>query len=206
MKSPPYRIVTERMVIRCPEPRDAPLMHEAVQSSIEHLRPWMPWVKNEPMPEDDRINFLKRWRSGFDRNEEFPFGIFDREEQHCLGGTGLHARIGVGALEIGYWIRTDRTRQRLATEAAAALTNVGFSIMGLQRMEIHCDPRNIASAGVPAKLGYALEQTIRLRCTSPESEPRDTMIWAMERPGFGVSAASQARFDAFDAAGRPLAH
>jgi hypothetical protein len=38
---PPYRIETERLVVRCWEPRDAPLLKEAVDASLDHLRPWM---------------------------------------------------------------------------------------------------------------------------------------------------------------------
>ena len=45
---PPYRIVTERLVLRTWEPRDAPLLKEAVDSSIDHLLPWMPWAAHEP--------------------------------------------------------------------------------------------------------------------------------------------------------------
>ena len=35
----PYRIETERLVLRCYEPDDAPLLKEAVDESIEHLLP-----------------------------------------------------------------------------------------------------------------------------------------------------------------------
>ena len=48
MNDPPYRIVTERLVVRCWEPRDAPLLKEAVDSSLDDLRPWMPWAYDEP--------------------------------------------------------------------------------------------------------------------------------------------------------------
>src|SRR5262249_27870811 len=44
----PYRIETERLVIRCYEPGDAALMKDAIDSSLEHLRAWMPWAEAEP--------------------------------------------------------------------------------------------------------------------------------------------------------------
>ena len=40
----PYRIETERFVIRCFEPRDAPLVEDAVESSREHMREFMYWI------------------------------------------------------------------------------------------------------------------------------------------------------------------
>jgi RimJ/RimL family protein N-acetyltransferase len=39
---PPYRIETERMVLRCWDPADAGLLKEAIDASLDHLRPWMP--------------------------------------------------------------------------------------------------------------------------------------------------------------------
>ena len=39
--TPPYRIVTERLVVRCYDPRDASLVKDAVDSSLDELRAWM---------------------------------------------------------------------------------------------------------------------------------------------------------------------
>ena len=44
--NPAYRIETKRLVVRCYDPSDAPLLAESVTESLEHLRPWMPWVYN----------------------------------------------------------------------------------------------------------------------------------------------------------------
>ena len=35
MNDPPYRIVTERMVVRCYDPSDATLLKEGVDSSLD---------------------------------------------------------------------------------------------------------------------------------------------------------------------------
>jgi len=39
---PAYRIESERLVIRCYNPKDALLLQKSVQESVEHLRPWLP--------------------------------------------------------------------------------------------------------------------------------------------------------------------
>ncbi len=49
-RTPPYAIHTERLRIRCPEPRDAPLLREAVDVSLDALRQWLPWGREEPRP------------------------------------------------------------------------------------------------------------------------------------------------------------
>ena len=53
--TPPYRIVTERLVVRCYDPRDAPLVKEAIDSSLDELRAWMPWAHDEPKPLDEKV-------------------------------------------------------------------------------------------------------------------------------------------------------
>ena len=53
---PPYRIETERLVLRCWDPRDAPLLKDAIDSSLDHLRPWMPWAREEPKPLEETLN------------------------------------------------------------------------------------------------------------------------------------------------------
>lgn len=48
---PAYRIHTRRLVLRCWEPRDAPLLMAAIAVNLEHLRPWLLWVQHEDLKE-----------------------------------------------------------------------------------------------------------------------------------------------------------
>ena len=199
----PYRIETERLVIRCYEPRDAPLLKESVDSSLEHLRDWMPWAEEEPQTLEQKVELSRQFRSAFDAGENFTYGILDRDETELLGGTGLHGRIGPGGLEIGYWVRASATRQGIVTESTAALTRVGFEICEADRIEIRIEPRNEASLGVPRKLGYTEEATLRRRLPGRVGGPlRDVTIFTMFREDLDPSIAPTLR--AFDAAGRQL--
>jgi RimJ/RimL family protein N-acetyltransferase len=51
---PAYRIITSRLVIRCPEPTDAPALDLAIRNSLDHLLPWVLWAKAEPVSLDER--------------------------------------------------------------------------------------------------------------------------------------------------------
>ena len=196
----PYRIETERLVIRCYEPRDAPLTKDAVESSIEHLLPWMPWAAYEPQTLDEKTELLKGFRSAFDAGENFTYAIFSADETEQLGGTGLHPRIGPGGLEIGYFVRASATRQGIATESSAALTRVGFEISGADRIEIRIEPGNEASLGIPRKLGFMEEATLRRRLPAAEGKPlRDVTIFTLFREDFDPAIAPEIR--AFDARG-----
>jgi RimJ/RimL family protein N-acetyltransferase len=204
---PPYRIETARLVVRCWEPRDAPLLKAAIDSSLDHLRPWMPWAAAEPTSLDEKIELLRGFRGRFDSGEDFVYGIFSADDSDVLGGCGLHSRVGDDALEIGYWIRQDSTGKGLATEATAALTRAAF-LAERERVEIHVDPANDASCRIPQRLGYVLEGRLRQRLApSDEGASRqDVLIFSMLLAEFDASEAERlAAADAgFDAAGRKL--
>jgi RimJ/RimL family protein N-acetyltransferase len=199
----PYRIETERLVIRCYEPSDAPLLKEAIDSSLEHLQPWMPWALDEPQTLEQKQELVGFFRSSFAAGDNFTYGIFGADEAELLGSTGLHPRIGPGGLEIGYWVRASATRRGIVTESTAALTRVGLEICKADRIEIRIEPRNQASAGIPRKLGYAEEATLRRRLPGREGGPlRDVTIFTMFREDLDPALAPALR--AFDAGGRQL--
>lgn len=200
---PAYRVHTPRMVLRCWEPRDAPLLGAAVEASLEHLRAWMPWAAAEPRGIDARIEDLRRFRGNFDLGADFMYGILDRAEARVLGGTGLHTRAGERR-EIGYWIHAHHVGRGLATEAAAALTRVAFQVERVRRLEIRCDPLNTRSAAIPAKLGFRHEATLRGDAVAPDGGPRDTMVWGLLADELPGSPSMDAVVEAFDAAGRRI--
>jgi RimJ/RimL family protein N-acetyltransferase len=199
-----YRIETDRLVVRCYSPEDAPKLKEAIDMSLDHLQPWMPWVKEEPEPLDAKVERLRRLRGDFDLGIDFVYGIFSADDSVLLGGTGLHPRVGPNALEIGYWVRADHIGKGIATEAVAAIVKVGFEVHKIGRLEIHCDPINVRSAAIPRKLGFTFDATLRRRAVRPDGTERDTMIWSLFSTDYTASAASSARVTAFDAALRRL--
>ena len=203
MPGPAYRVVTDRLVLRCWEPKDAPQLKAAVDASLDHLA-HMPWRKHEPEPLDGKIERLRRYRGLFDLGQDFVYGIFDRDERAVLGSSGLHTRPEGAAREIGYWIHVAHAGRGLATEAAGALTRVGFEIERLQRIDILCAPDNVASAQVARKLGYTHEATLRGRSPDGDGKLRDMMLWTLLADAYAQSPAARIRLQAFDAAGRAM--
>ena len=192
-RGPAYRIVTPRLVLRCWDPRDAPLLKDAIDSSLDHLRPWMPWARHEPQTLAQKVELLREFRGQFDLGADSIYGIFDTGEERVLGGTGLHPRIGPGGLEIGYWIRADAAGRGFATESTAALTRVAFELAGVERVEIHCAAENLASAAIPQKLAYSLQEPAG-----------DDLVFTLTAAEFPESPAAGTALAAFDAAGASL--
>ena len=200
---PPYRILTERLAVRCWEPSDAAALKEAKDSSLDHLRAWMPWAWDDPKPLADNVALLRRFRGLFDLGQDFVYGIFDRDETRVLGGTGLHTRVGEDAFEIGYWIRADAEGRGFVTEAVAAETRVAFELCGADRVEIRIDPENARSLAVPARLAYREEARLRRRLDPPPGEAarRDLVLYALFADEYQSTPSAAARVEAFDAAG-----
>ncbi len=206
VRTAPYRIETERLVIRCYEPRDAPLLKEAVDASLDHLRPWMPWARFEPQPLEEKVELLRRFRGQFDLDENYVYGVFDRAESRQLGGSGLHPRGGPASLEIGYFIRADALRQGLATEVTAVLSRVAFEVCGVARVDVQVDPENTRSAGIPRKLGFTQEATLRRRLEPKDDggPRRDSLLYTLLREELPSSGCAGYAYRAFDATGMPV--
>jgi RimJ/RimL family protein N-acetyltransferase len=197
-------VETARLVVRCWQPADAPLLQAALAASWAHLSPWMPWAKGEPTDLEGALGLTRSWRGQFDLDQDFVYGVFSPDETEVWGGSGLHTRGSEGVREIGYWIHVDQINRGLATELAGALTRVGFEIDGLRRIEIRIVPANARSAAVARKLGYVHEGTLRARAPDGEGGYLDTMVWALLEDEYPSSPAARTEVAAFDVAGRRL--
>ena len=131
-------------------PDDLEAVFLAVTESLDHLRPWMPWAVN--YTRQSAAEFLVKSARDWEDGSEYNYAITTGGA--LAGGCGLMARIGPGGLEIGYWVRQGFTRRGLATAASAALVEQAFRLPGVERVEIVHDELNVASGGVPRKLGF----------------------------------------------------
>ncbi len=204
LPGPAYRIITSRLVVRCPEPNDASAMDLAIRQSLDHLQPWVLWAKNEPATLEQRLEFIRQSRANFDLGKDFTYFIFNPTETVLLGGSSLSTRLGSGAREIGYWIHKDYLNQGFATEVSAALTKVAFEIDHVNRVEIHCNPKNFRSASIPRKLGFIHEATLHNRVEDIDGSLRDAMIWTLFENDYPKSLPAQQKIQAFDAIGRRI--
>ncbi len=148
----PDAMLTARLTLRRWVEADEPQLSAAIVSNLDHLRPWMPWISVEPSTHQQRVALINQWQAEWEQGGSVVVGAF--LDDLVVGSAGLHRRRGPGVLEIGYWVGFDHTRNGFATEIASALTTAAFTVPEIERVEIHHDKANIASAGVPHRLGY----------------------------------------------------
>jgi RimJ/RimL family protein N-acetyltransferase len=183
---PPKRIRLDETpgdayVLRLFRTGDAKLLALAVGESLEHLRPWMPWADDQAADERFQRQRLRGVQHKGTIDEEWQYGLFPIDESRVLGSFGLMTRQGKGTIEIGYWVHVDEIGHGLATRASRVLTNVALAMPGVTTVYIRCDERNVASAAVPRRLGFGLEQTIS-RAPEAPGESGQLMIWARRFP------------------------
>jgi RimJ/RimL family protein N-acetyltransferase len=203
---PAYRIETERLVVRCWEPADAPRLKAAIDASLAHLLPWMPWARDEPQSVDTKMELLRQFRGRFDLGKDLVYGIFDRrDEREVVGGTGLHPRHEKHypkVREIGYWVAEKHAGHGYATEAAAALVRIGFELEKLELVEIHCEEENEKSAAVARKLGFTEDALLRQRVARRDGSLAARRAFSLFATEYSGSPCARARVEAFDALGR----
>jgi len=175
----PEALTTDRTVVRCYRPGDGEEVFAAVQESLEHILPWMPWGPGHKTV-DDSETLVRRWHARWHLREDLPFGIFDRETGKFIGGTGLH-RIdwNVRSFEIGYWVRKSAAGKGYVTESTIALTRLAFDTLGANRVFIRCVSENTKSEAVARRAGFVFEGTIRNSIKDATGELRNALMFSL---------------------------
>jgi ribosomal-protein-serine acetyltransferase len=156
---------------------DLDALTQAVDESEDHLRPWLPWVAGHSR--EAEAEFLAQTARDWASGAAYNYAV-TTEGGVLVGGCALMSRIGPGGLEIGYWVHRDWTRRGLATAASAALVDAAFRLPGVDRIEIVHDELNVASAGVPRKLGFT--QIGRRPLAQPPPAGTGTgIVWRLTR-------------------------
>lgn len=170
-------------ILRRYMPGDGAALSEAVNSSYEHLKTFMPWaVPSQSVEVSENLvrDFSGRWLCGTD----FVIGIWTPDNKRLLGGCGYHLREGpieLGNAEIGMWIRGDSAHKGLGTEVLRALLRWGFSDWHWLRLAWRCSGANKASQRVAEKAGMAREGMLRSHSIDPDGTRRDTYCYAALR-------------------------
>jgi RimJ/RimL family protein N-acetyltransferase len=171
----PEELQADRVRLRRHRVSDASGIAEAVTASVEELRRWMPWPTEESTDPDFQRQRLEAAVDLWEQGSDFSYVVVDDQER-ILGVMSLMARVGPRALEIGYWLRSDRTGRGIATSCVAALTKCALAGSGVDRVEIHCDEANIRSAAIPKRLGYRLDRIEDDEVAAPGEIGR-SMVW-----------------------------
>lgn len=181
----PSELRTEHLCLRPWRTEDAPVLLPMLEANVEHLSEWIPAHVATPVPLHDLVLRLVGFAEDFAAGRSWRYALFAPRSQ-LVGEVSLFPRSTEGRvpfaaadrLEIGYWLDRNATGKGYATEAARAMLELSMDAPGIRRIEIHCDPRNAASAAVPRRLGFRLE-----RDASGAAPGSPGMLWTYEPCG-----------------------
>ena len=123
------------------------------------MRPWFPWEK-KTLRVEDSLKYLFDKEKQVKAGEKLEYGIYIGKEY--IGNIGIfNIDKEKKSAEIGYWLSLRFIRNGYTTEAVKILEKEFFTNSDLNRIQIKCDERNIASAGVAKKCGYVFEGKFR---------------------------------------------
>jgi ribosomal-protein-serine acetyltransferase len=154
----PWRELPGGIGLRLLEPRDAEELHSLIEANREHLASWMPWAAEQTPA--DTVAFIDRTRRQLEGNDGFQLAIV--RESRIVGVIGY---LGVDwenrSTAIGYWLAAAEQGRGTMTEATRALLDHAFSAWALYRVEIRVGTGNERSRGIPRRLGFSEEGTLR---------------------------------------------
>ncbi len=140
-------------------------LYEAVRESISELSRWMPWCHEDYSIEETRTwvgSRAEAWETG----TEYDFAIIEAGTGNYLGGCGLNNIDNTNRIaNLGYWVRTSRTKNGVATAATRLLTKYGIENLKLNRIEILVAVDNKISQRVAEKAGASREGILRKQTT-----------------------------------------
>ncbi len=169
---------TDRLTIRRPRFEDAQEIVDAVNESLEELRPWMPWAA-QPTTLEFQQGRIRRVEANWIMREDLGLNLFLKGTNTFVGGSGLHRmNWDAGNFEIGYWCRSKFAGQGYITEAVNGITEFTFKHLKANRVAIHCDATNTRSAAVAKRCGFLLEGILRNDSVNVHGELRSTMIFS----------------------------
>jgi RimJ/RimL family protein N-acetyltransferase len=178
------RLETERLILRCPQPGDGAVVHDAIMESLVDLRAWpasLPWAMDERTVEKAEV-FCRESLANFVRRTGFVYFAFERSSGRFVLTAGLH-RIDwkIPKFEVGFWCRSSLHRQGFAREAVGALVGLARDTLGARRIDCITDEKNAASRALCERLGFALEGTLHHERVTPAGELRNTCVYAIVR-------------------------
>lgn len=153
----------ERILVRPPVLEDVPALCLAVRESIAEVSPWLPWC-HAGYRQEETQRYVSLSLEAWSSRARFPFIVADKITGELLGGVGLnHVDADNRTASLGYWVRSSRTGQGVATAAARLVSKFAFGEAALTRLEIFAIPENAPSRRVAEKLGAKFECIARNR-------------------------------------------
>ena len=157
----------------------------AVGESLAELHPWMDWATNS-YNETSALRWLEFAQLAWQHESAFQFVITDAKTCEYIGNCsvdGINQKYRF--CNLGYWVRTSRTRRGLASRAVRLAARFAFETLGLVRVEIVIAVGNLPSQRVAQKAGARYEGLLLNRMVV-RTNIYDAVMYSLTPANFGL--------------------
>ena len=152
---PPEIFVNDSICLKKLQLRSADIIFQAIERDRDHLRPWLPFV-DLTLKKEDTENFIRSVLHSQCPKKDLVYEIWSGQEF-----AGLIALKEIDEwnrkTEIGYWILRRFEGLGLITLSCAALLDLSFNTMKMNRVQIKVAVGNARSCLVPERLNFRME-------------------------------------------------
>jgi [ribosomal protein S5]-alanine N-acetyltransferase len=155
-------IETDRLLIRPYKLKDVDSLYEVV--SEPDFYQYVP----EKVPTHDDVRKIVEWsidcnlKNTPENIVKFNLAIIDKEYDELIGYCGLGPfDLNIRKVELYFGLSEQYRGMGLAKEAASAVLNYGFNVIGLNEIVSTVHPDNIASVKILESLGFVYLHTIK---------------------------------------------
>ena len=160
----PVTLTTERLVLRPFRPSDSDAVLAACQDRA--IQRWttapVPYERTHAEDFTGRL-CAEGWRD----DTRYDFAVITRGDGVLVGSMGLvrlaQLRTPEHQAELGYWTVREHRRRGYTSEAARAVIEWAFTLLGVERLEWCAEAGNEGSRAVALAVGFRMEGTDRAR-------------------------------------------
>lgn len=183
----PYTTLTDGIITLRPyQFTDAPAVYEAVRESLDDLKPWMSWARDD-YSQKESTDFIALVRAKWEEGAVYGFAVTDANNAAFLGGCHLsHIHPIYHFCNLGYWVRSSRHGEGIAGRAAKLAARFGLERLDLLRVEVVVAAGNAASLRTAEKIGLRREGVLRNRITVGRAI-HDAVMFAFTPQDFGLN-------------------
>jgi len=168
--------VSDGVDLRLLDEADARELHGLIEANQSYLARWLPWAAGQTF--DDTLDFIRRTRSQANENDGIQAAVVLDDD--IVGVCGFAAGVDWGnrSTLIGYWLDEGHQGKGVMTAAVRTLVDRALTAWQLNRVEIRIAPENRRSCGIPERLGFCEEGTLR-RAQLVNGRYLDNVVYSM---------------------------
>ncbi len=157
------KLAGNNIYVRFLEPTDAEALLNLRVRNKDFFTPFIFTQDDEFYTFDQQLKLIERGLEKKELDQQYSFGIYLKESNELIGNVTLMEvlRSSLQSCYIGYTLDKNYNGKGYMTEAVQLVTEYGFNVLQLHRIEAGVMPHNLGSIKVLEKVGYVKEGIAR---------------------------------------------